>query len=262
MNDPVALSLRQFVEAWRTLCAPSPAHTVAAGEGVDYVFSGLPIAFFNAAFVSGRNVSEGELTASARRAIDWAAPKGVPWMFIVTQEALEPGIVAGARLDGCDLAPIMSLTGMIATKVEPVSTIPQGLELERPGDDAGCLAILQVNAAAYDMDMSGGSEVLGRASFWKNHFPVVGRVGGRPVCCAATLMVDGHRYVAWVATLPGEQRKGYADAAMRRSLELAGRAHGERPTVLHATDAGLPVYERMGYATIATHTVFMEKRFI
>jgi hypothetical protein len=32
--------------------------------------------------------------------------------------------------------------------------------------------------------------------------------------------------------------------------------------VLHATDAGRPVYERMGYTTISTHTLLMEKRFL
>ena len=31
--------------------------------------------------------------------------------------------------------------------------------------------------------------------------------------------------------------------------------------MLHATDAGRPVYERMGYASISTHTLLTEKRF-
>ena len=34
-----------------------------------------------------------------------------------------------------------------------------------------------------------------------------------------------------------------------RALELSSRLHGERPTVLDGTDAGRPIYERMGYAT-------------
>jgi hypothetical protein len=49
---------------------------------------------------------------------------------------------------------------------------------------------------------------------------------------------------------------------MRRALAAAAAAHGEQPTVLHATDAGRPVYERMGYTPISTHTVFVEKRFL
>jgi predicted GNAT family acetyltransferase len=75
-------------------------------------------------------------------------------------------------------------------------------------------------------------------------------------------MVDGHRYVALVATDPGQQRRGYAEAAMRRALELSAGVHGERPTVLHATDAGRPIYQRMGYAAISTHTIFIEKSFL
>jgi ribosomal protein S18 acetylase RimI-like enzyme len=75
-------------------------------------------------------------------------------------------------------------------------------------------------------------------------------------------MVDGHRYVAMVATEPGQQRRGYADAAMRHALEMSAQAHGELPTVLHATEAGRPVYQRMGYTTLATHTIFIEKRFL
>ena len=91
---------------------------------------------------------------------------------------------------------------------------------------------------------------------------MVGIAEGKPASSAAVLMVEGHRYVALVATDPGQQRRGFADATMRRALQNAAGVHGERPTVLHATDAGRPVYERMGYTTIANHTLFMEKRFL
>ena len=49
---------------------------------------------------------------------------------------------------------------------------------------------------------------------------------------------------------------------MRHALDVAGAKYGEKPTVLHATDGGRPVYARMGYETIATHTAFIEKRFL
>jgi GNAT superfamily N-acetyltransferase len=65
-----------------------------------------------------------------------------------------------------------------------------------------------------------------------------------------------------VATDPRHQRRGYGEAAMRRSLEVAAERHGERPTFLHATGAGRPLYERMGYSAVATQTAFIERRFL
>jgi predicted GNAT family acetyltransferase len=129
-------------------------------------------------------------------------------------------------------------------------------------DDTGCAAIVDVNALAYGMDLEASKATIGSRTFWKDHFRVLGVAGGKPVSCATVLMVDGHRYVALVATEPGQQRRGLADATMRRALENAARAHGETPTMLHASDAGRPVYERMGYASISTHTLFIEKRFL
>jgi GNAT superfamily N-acetyltransferase len=183
-------------------------------------------------------------------------------LFVTTQQALEPGTDAAAALDGCGLAPIMTLTGMVADRVASLGRMPEGLELIVPQDENACCALLDVNSAAYAMDLEAGKAQLGKPAFWKPHFPVLGLADGQPVATSAVMMVDGYRYVALVATLPDRQRRGYADAAMRRSLENAASAHGERPTFLHATDPGKPVYERMGYRTIASHLVFAEKRFL
>jgi GNAT superfamily N-acetyltransferase len=261
-NDSVDLSVRQFSEAWRLMCTGVAGSTTAAVDGVRYIFSGCPIAFFNVAFPTARDVSAGALKAGADHARAWASDKGVPWLFLVTHEALEPGTDAAAILDGCGFAPMMPLTGMIAEHVAPVTNMPEGLELTVPNDDAGCAAVLNVNGLAYGMDLEAATPLVGTPAFWANHFPVLGLAGGKPACSAAVMMVDGYRYVALVATDPAQQRRGFADAAMRRALEHSARVHGERPTVLHATEAGKPVYERMGYRTISAHTIFMDKAFL
>jgi len=49
---------------------------------------------------------------------------------------------------------------------------------------------------------------------------------------------------------------------MRHALEVSRGKHGDLPTFLHATEAGRPVYERMGYETVATHVGFMDKKFL
>ena len=261
-GDRVDLSVRQFSGAWRLMCTGVAGHTAAVAGGVEYIFGGCPIPFFNVAISTGRNLSVDALKSQGDSALAWASDKGVPWMFVITHESLAAGTDAAAILDGCGYAPMMTLTGMIAQHVAPVAEIPAGLELTVPSDDRGCGAVLDVNGLAYGMDLEAGKPLVGTRAFWANHFPVLGLVGGKPACAAAVMMVDGYRYVALVATDPAQQRRGFADAAMRHALELSARAHGERPTVLHASEAGRPVYERMGYESISTHSIFMEKAFL
>jgi GNAT superfamily N-acetyltransferase len=169
---------------------------------------------------------------------------------------------AAATLDACGLAPLMATTAMESRSLQAAARVPEDLRLTVPRDDEACAAIADVNSLAYGMDLAAGQPLLADRGFWAGHFPVVGHAGGRPVSTAAVLTVDGVRYVALVATDPGQQRRGYAEAAMRRALELSAQAHGEGLALLHATDAGRPVYERMGFRATSTLTVFMDKTFL
>ena len=261
-SDQVDLSIRQFVSAWQTMSSAAPSYQCHSGAGVECVFSGVQVAFFNAAVVTARDVSEAALQEAAVSAREWAADRGVGWILVVTNEALREGVDAARALDGCGFSPLMPLTGMVAREVGPVSRVPEGLELRLVDDDASGEAVLDVNAAAYGMPLEAGKGVWGRRAFWKDHVGVLGVAEGQPVSSTAVMMVEGYRYVALVATAPGRQRRGYADAAMRRSLEVAGERFGKRPTFLHATEAGRPVYKRMGYEAVSTHVAFMEKRFL
>ena len=262
VSDPVDLSIRHFIAAWRTMCAGARGYADEAAGGVHYVFSGIPIAFFNVALLTGRNASAADLTAAGRGACDWAAKHGVPWLFVITHEALAAHTDAAAALASCGLTPLMPLTGMIAQHVAPPSNVPPELQLVQPQRDDGCSALVDVNSLAYGMDLEASKEVIGRQRFWSGHFPALGLSDGTAVSGAAVLMVEGYRYVLLVATDPARQRRGYGDMVMRHALELAAQVHGHLPTTLHATAAGRPIYERMGYAPLAEHTVFIEQRFL
>ena len=124
MND-VELSIQQFSQAWQTMSAGSPDYTREVSEGVEYIFTGLPIAFFNVALLTGRGVSADALASQGQRACAWASGRNVPWLFVVTHDALEPGVDAAAALDGCGLAPMMPLTGMVAQRISPASRVPR-----------------------------------------------------------------------------------------------------------------------------------------
>src|SRR5687767_5039052 len=262
MTDDVEFSISQFRQAWRLFCGACPGHLADRNGAVEYIFSGLPIPFFNVAVVTARNVAADALRAQAQLACSWAADKQVPWMFVVTHEALVPGVDAAFELDACGLTPAIPLTGMRTTHVTAATRTAPGLQVGVVGDDASCAAVFDVNAAAYRADLDACKPTFAKRGFWDGHVAALGRVDGTPVASAAVFMIDGCRYVALVATTPDQQRRGYAEAVMRHALDVAEATHGRTPTVLHATDAGQPIYARMGYETMATHTAFIEKRFL
>lgn len=262
MNTNVALSMRQFVEAWKHMCAGQPGYRFGSETGLELVFSGLPIPFFNVAFATTTIDSADQLTALANQARQWAVTYPVPWFFTVTSDVVSKDVDVAGTLARCEMAPVMNLTGMMAEDIAALDRTPASLELVRPRDEATCSAMMEVNGEAYGMGPFDFESAMSTPSYWEQHFPVVGKVDGNPVTCSAVVMVEGRRYVAFVATHPDHRRHGYADAAMRHSLDLAAAAHGRVPTVLHATDAGRPVYARMGYQPIATHAVFMETKYI
>jgi GNAT superfamily N-acetyltransferase len=265
MTEAVNLSISQFLDAWRIFGRAHAGSKVESADGVAYVFTGLPIAFFNIAMPTLGPLSAAALEGSARGAIQWAAnvPGDTPpWLFVVTHEALESGVDASAVLDGCGLVPLLPLTGMVARQIAPAAASPADLRLEVPDDDSGCGDVIDVNSAAYGMDLAASKSTFGRGAFWADHVAVLGRAGGTPATSAAVMLSGGHRYVLLVATHPAHQKKGFAEAAMRHALTVSAERFGERPTFLHATDAGRPIYARMGYEVMASHTCFIDKRFL
>lgn len=261
-DDDVALSISQFAGAWRLMCADAPRSAVAVTDGVEYVFGGAPVPFFNIALLTARGLTADDLQRLGREACDWAAPHDLPWLLIVTHERLAAGTDAAGALEACGLVPVIPMTGMRAQQLTPATPAPAGLTLGLTADDAACAAIVDVNSVAYAMDLEASKPLVGRQAFWKDHVAVVGVADEAPVSSAAVMLVDGYRYVALVATRPEQQRRGFAGATMRHALDLSAQRDGERPTFLHATDAGRPVYERMGYQPVSTHTAFMEKRLL
>ena len=152
MSDDVDFSISQFRDAWRLMCGASPGYAADGNGAVEYIFSGLPIPFFNVALVTGRDVSASALQTEARHACEWAAPRSVPWMFVVTHETLAPGVDAASVLDPGGLTPMLPLTGMRAERIAPATRFPEGLLPAVPGDDDSCTAMFDVNVwRVYDI---------------------------------------------------------------------------------------------------------------
>jgi hypothetical protein len=156
------------------------------------------------------------------------------------------------------LNPAFGFTGMVTDSLnKPVRPAPPELEMRSGLDTQTMEALMDVNAIAYEYPVEVGRASIRPGLLESESYCVAGYVNGRPVSVTATFAVEGRLYVGWVATLHESRGKGYAEAVMRRSLADATSATGITRTVLHASDAGYPIYKRMGYKDTAKFTAFI-----
>jgi hypothetical protein len=84
----------------------------------------------------------------------------------------------------------------------------------------------------------------------------VGRVDGRAVTVAMSIVGCGVNHVEFVATLPDARGKGYGAA-----VTWAATLHApDLPSLLIASDMGRPVYERMGYLALTRWALLVHQR--
>jgi GNAT superfamily N-acetyltransferase len=84
-----------------------------------------------------------------------------------------------------------------------------------------------------------------------------GWLEGRPVGTSLAIRSGEVSGVYNVGVVPGARRRGVGTALTWASVG-AGRAWGCEPIVLQATEMAVPMYEAMGFRTVASYAVFRE----
>ena len=84
----------------------------------------------------------------------------------------------------------------------------------------------------------------------------LGHVDGEPVATSLAVTAEGVVTLFNVATAPEARRRGYG-AAMTMAPALAARSQGVAVAALQSTEAGFPVYERLGYRTVVEYEAHM-----
>jgi GNAT superfamily N-acetyltransferase len=154
--------------------------------------------------------------------------------------------------------PAMTIFGMYADDLTPATRpAPAGLEFRSCTDPTACADIAAVNTLAYHMPPELGL-CMSHPPLWQpDSYGAVAYFEGQPVAATAVFPVAGTIYVALVATHPDFQRRGFAEAVFRHAIAAGRRLHGNLPLTLHATEAGRPVYEKLGFKAVGTFPILM-----
>jgi ribosomal protein S18 acetylase RimI-like enzyme len=253
--ETVADNLR---ESFRVVAAGRSAGEIRELPGVSIAAAGVTFQMFNAAFLSSPVPTEAELEQRILLASTHFDMRGLEWAYWVCEEWLEGRTRRKSRqmFERRGLRHAVDLPGMVAERIAPpVKPLP-ALTVRRVADQSTRAAFCNIGSVCFHVPIAWFREVFDNDGVWAHFAAYVGYRNETPVSTAAIVMGGGAVGVYNVATLPDQQRRGYGEAVMRHAVAEAQKEHGVERSILQSTPAGLHLYQRMGYRTIARVSVF------
>ncbi|MBD1889859.1 GNAT family N-acetyltransferase [Coleofasciculus sp. FACHB-SPT9] len=240
-------SNQQFINAWSYFASTCPEGEVLEANELVITWSGTDNFFINAVFFTESVRDEVELETKIKMAYDYAKKRNQPWWMIVAEDSipefLSPQLDEVFARQG--LVPLLRMAGMATEQLLPSTRHSSKLNYVSVNNLEMRRAVADINVISSNLPLAPFREIL------ETVFGTLGFVENQPVSTAITFLINDEFYLGLVATLPDYRNQGYAEAVIRHSLEQAEQRYGKKRTALHATPAGFPVYQRMGYQPTA-----------
>ncbi len=251
-------SVDQLLGMWGLLVRDAGSGVVRDGD-LAVRWADSPFGFYNTLTLTTPDMDARALQDALARAAAFMRGRpasGYLWLFqeLLTAEALAalPALAAEAGL-----AAAMTTSGM-AGEVGPLPEPSHpALTFRRVTTERDLADYAELNAAAYGMPVGPAQAAFAGSRLWREDVHAyIACEGGVPVACAGTCPVDGRLFVVLVATRPDRHRRGFGEAATRKALHEGFKATGLTRATLHGTQAGRPVYERIGLHVTSKMTLY------
>lgn len=244
-------SIVQYISMWKVLAGDRPGADLTDRNGLSVCWADSPFPFWNALFVPDPISSAEVLMQRLEASATYMRSKKHGGLLYLCEDYLSETAVscldAAVKEAGLDFA--LDIFGMAGEMLPYSPPAPRSsLEFVRVTDEAALQQYGEINAQGYGFPDESGRAGLAGSTFWKTTaYSFIGYERGEAVSTASAIVNQGQLYLALVATRPHAQRKGYGEATVRHALQAAHEATGLTRTSLHATHAGMPVYQRAGY---------------
>jgi GNAT superfamily N-acetyltransferase len=255
-TSQIALLNQEFLTSWQLCTSPFPGVELLNGSEIATRWANIDFRFYNALCLTAELCGERALVQTVCEGIDFMRARPYPGWMVVTRESLSDTAqnALSSLIVSMQLAS-MPATGMAGEILPLEERVIPNLRFERIGNDDTVITFAELNCLAYGFPVEVGRSVIGANTFWCEHaYGFIAYDGELPVATATGIVCGASIFLFLVATRPEAQRKGYADAVIRRALNAAHAATGIRRTSLQATDAGRPVYRRLGYLDVCRYT--------
>jgi GNAT superfamily N-acetyltransferase len=242
MSRMITDTKRVLMAAWRAYAEAFPTRFAAAHAEMDIDCGGIAVPLFNLAYPKTAEVIEaGELVRLMREFGEILAPRGIPGLLFVRTDRVEPP-------DG--LEPLFRMPGMVAGELIAAKYAARDLDIREVADLEMAAEIARLNTEAHGMRAE-DAEAMTCMELWRtpNHGFLLYE-DGAAVAAGSVTFAEGVSYVGWMATRAECRGRGYAEAILRHMDAFMKREYGVKESVLHATEMGRPVYERLGYRAV------------
>jgi GNAT superfamily N-acetyltransferase len=247
MTDPrIAPVEDNLVSFFRTLTKIEMTETDGHPDVMSYYTPGRGFPLLNA--IAGAHFAPGTVEERARAVLAPYLSRGLPFLWWTT-----PGTHAD------ELAPVLAEAGMICQDVPgmhvPLSTLPDprlpdGVEIREgaPDDLDDALGVILEGfgiPSDFEPEMRAGFAGMPAAQL----VVLTAYDGGRPVG-SGTAWIDGETAGLYnIATLESARGRGVG-YAVTAALMSRSRDRGCTQAILHASELGRPVYERLGFEEV------------
>ncbi|MEU7154245.1 GNAT family N-acetyltransferase [Streptomyces sp. NPDC045456] len=244
-------SVQQLTVAWRALVLDrDPSADVRDLPGIAVRWADCRFTFLNCITLTEPGPGAALLGQRLNEAADIMRARKHPGFLWLFEDLLdhEARSALGTAAEDAGLQYAFPGTGMAGDLLPLPEPAHPDLTFVRVRTDAHLQAYADLNARAYGLPLEEARDGLAGSALWKDGmYAYLALRGSVPVACAAATEAAGRLFVSFVATDPPWQRRRYGEAVTRKALYEGHRATGLMRATLHATEAGAPVYPRIGF---------------
>jgi ribosomal protein S18 acetylase RimI-like enzyme len=238
-----------FLKTWQGYAEAFPSSTRVMHPELEIAFAGIVVPLFNLAFPKSRAVlGREELERLLSEFGEILRRHGVAGLMFLRTGQLE---------ENSGFEAMFRMPGMVAGELLPPKRALGEFVIREVVGAAMAEEIARLNVVSHEMELKDVAE-LTCAELWGGpHHGFLLFENGQAVAGGAASFVEGISYIGWMATLPEHRGRGYAEALLRHMDAYMRRRYGVKETVLHATEMGRPVYERMGFRAVDEFAAYL-----